>query len=315
MEHADMTAGGASAFDVVLRGYDRRQVDDHLASLEQRLAATAAQASELRGQRDSAAGRVRELEVGASPSAPMSGAASGLDGFGAHVESILRVATEEAAAIRRQAEEEGRERALAQEHLRATFQGIAGRLEPLVSRLEEESAAARGAQSEIGATAEALHKSAQEQAGALVAAVKAAATHMRSEADARVEVAARQSADVREELALVRQVLTGLGSQAGQVTPDTLPQAAQPSEEGGQSEQPAVSLDKSTAVAGAGGDNTVELDEASGPVPVVTAERPPASPGRNDEGDAPTETFSMPAEVGNRAFSGASGREGSRPGG
>lgn len=317
MEHGDMTAGGTSAFDVVLRGYDRRQVDDHLAGMEQRLSATAAQASELRGQRDSAAGRVRELEGGPRPAGAST--APSLDGFGAHVESILRVASDEAAAIRRRAEESVRHHAEAQEKLRSNFQGIAERLEPLVSRLEQESTSARAAQTAIGSEMEALHKSAQEQAAALVAAVLAATTRMRADAETRVEVSARQTADVREELALVRQVLAQLDpedapdpatpGQGGQV-PLLKPAAAASTGPAGK----AATAPAQTVPAPTGGprsgkpstDGDGRNDDETGPVPVVTDAGPRPDAVRPD---APTETITMPAGVGT-GVRGSSGRNG-----
>ncbi|MGI8693880.1 MAG: DivIVA domain-containing protein [Geodermatophilaceae bacterium] len=252
MAHGDGTHGAGPTFDVVLRGYDRRQVDDHLASLEGRLAATSGQCNDLRLQRDAAAGRVQELEqrlngaaalnrpdgsgalagsvpFGGSPTGASSGTAptgppspppppqvvpasdtSSLDGFGAKVEAILRLATEEAAAIRRSAQDSGRIHAEAEVKLRGTFEGIAERLQPLAQRLDEESKAAHEALPAVTSEAESLETSARRQAESLAEAAAANAARMRTDAQARAELTARHLADVREELAMVRQILGSL---------------------------------------------------------------------------------------------------------
>jgi DivIVA domain-containing protein len=98
-------------FDVALRGYDRDQVDAHLASLESEFTGAL-------GERDRLAERVKQLESRVEelhlhpgdesdeqPAAPLSG-------FGVRIEKIMRVAADEAAAVREEAAEEmQRERA------------------------------------------------------------------------------------------------------------------------------------------------------------------------------------------------------------
>src|SRR3954470_22457284 len=90
-------------FDVALRGYDRDQVDAHLASLESEFSGAL-------GERDRLAERVKQLEARVEelhlqpdeervPEQP----ASPLSGFGARIEKIMRVAEEEAAAVRDEA--------------------------------------------------------------------------------------------------------------------------------------------------------------------------------------------------------------------
>lgn len=239
MAHGDNQAATEHAFDVVLRGYDRRQVDDHIAGLEGRLAATARECTELRMQRDAEASRARDLEsrVAAGPGAPASPARaqsappvappaaaretwSSFDGLGAKVEAIMRVAAEEAEGIRRSAVESGRKHAEAEDRLRSTFQSISERLQPLVSRLDEDSTAARAAVNGTTSDAGALERAAEQQAKAMTEAAAATAARMRADAETRVEITARQAADVREELALVRQILTSLGpTTAGQADP------------------------------------------------------------------------------------------------
>ena len=228
------------AFDVVLRGYDRRQVDEHLAALEGRLAATAGQSNELRSQRDAAARRVHELEqrlngaagvnaasapaASAQPQQPPSPAPVSLDGFGAKVEAILRLATDEAASIRRTAEESRRGQAETETRLRATFGKIAERLGPLAERLDGESKAARSALPEVTSQATAMEASARQQAQVITAAAASNAARMRADAQTRTEATARQQADVREQFALVKQILDNLGPQTtGGAAPDGQP--------------------------------------------------------------------------------------------
>lgn len=218
MAQGDGPYGARPTFDVVLRGYDRRQVDDHVSTLESRLAATSGQFNELRLQRDAAASRVHELEQRlsaapgdgtAQPAAPAS-ATSSLDGLGAKVEAILRLAAQEAAEIRRAAEQSERAHAQAGVTLRATFEGIAERLAPLAQRLDEESTAASAALPGVTSQASSLEMTAQQQAKTLAEAAAANAARMRADAQARVDITARQVADVREELALVSQILSSL---------------------------------------------------------------------------------------------------------
>jgi len=137
---------------------------------------------------------------------------SSLDGFGAKVEAILRLATEEAAAIRRSAQDSGRIHAEAEVKLRGTFEGIAERLQPLAQRLDEESKAAHEALPAVTSEAESLETSARRQAESLAEAAAANAARMRTDAQARAELTARHLADVREELALVKQILGSLGT-------------------------------------------------------------------------------------------------------
>lgn len=222
MAQGESQSAAEHAFDVVLRGYDRRQVDDHIAALEARLVATGRECTELRMQRDVEASRARDLEYrvrdgGPAPTGSAAQAGSpapqdswSFEGLGAKVESILRVAAEQAESIRRSAEVSGRKHAEAEGRLRSTFESISDRLQPLVTRLDEESSSARAAVD--GATSEAgtLETAARQQAQAMIDAASATAARMRAEAESRVEITARQVADVREELALVRQILSSL---------------------------------------------------------------------------------------------------------
>lgn len=330
MAHGEGTHGSGPTFDVVLRGYDRRQVDDHLTSLDGRLAATSGQCNELRLQRDAAASRVRELEqrlngaagvnavtsTAASPEGQAAAAseATALDGFGAKVEAILRLATEEAAAIRKAAEESGRKHSQAEVTLRSSFESIAERLGPLAERLNVQSSAAQEALPAVTDQASSLESSAQQQARILTEAAAANAARMRADARARVEVSAQQVADVREELALVRQILSNLGgpdtgpagaaAQSGSAgatqasgqppgpvqpprAPQNLSEQIVPSSWNKASQPTAPQRAVAPGAAGRAADGPTSA-------PATSASRPPASAQNPMSAEAPTETIALP---------------------
>ncbi len=289
MAHPDNTQSQVHAFDVVLRGYDRRQVDDHLSALDNRLAATIAQCNELRQQRDTAAGRAGDLEHrlngAAAPGSTQSGPAPAtpappasarplaapparltkaepdiaptdrsLDGFGIKVESILRMATEEAARIKREAEQSVQMHTDAGRQLRAKFAEIAQRLEPLARRLDDEARAARAAADGATSQAGTLESTTRQQAQAMTEAAAANATRMRADAQSRIDITDRQVSDVREELDLVTQILDNLdGGSATAVDPDVAasPGTGQGSPATESAASGAGASDAGTAVAGA----------------------------------------------------------------
>jgi phage-related tail protein len=131
------------------------------------------------------------------------------------VASSTAARAEEAQSIRRSAEVSGRQYAEAEGRLRTTFESISDRLQPLVSRLDEESSSARAAVDDATSDAGALETAARQQAQAMIDAASTTAARMRADAETRVEITARQVADVREELALVRQILSSLAPAAG----------------------------------------------------------------------------------------------------
>lgn len=316
------------AFDVVLRGYDRRQVDDHIAALEARLVTTGRECSELRRQRDAEASRARDLEFRVRDGGPASTAAPtgsparegswSFEGLGAKVESILRVAAEEAESIHRSAEASGRQHAEAEGRLRTTFESISDRLQPLVSRLDEESSSARTAVEDATSDAGALETAARQQAQAMIDAASTTAARMRADAETRVEITARQVADVREELALVRQILSSLAPAAGthastqgdatssngqsvsrpDLSKDSGPRdgaAAAPGDAAGQQTGPVRTPSRSGAgsasstSAGSTGGSTAPPSQQTMPVGALPGGRnTPLSP------EAPTETIALP---------------------
>ena len=96
-DHAD---GGESPFDLAIRGYDRRQVDERLLQLGEQLAAAnqalqeaKQRSAELSGQLYNAVTRLRRRGDGGQS-----------DSFGFRVDKILRQATEEARELRARGE-------------------------------------------------------------------------------------------------------------------------------------------------------------------------------------------------------------------
>lgn len=101
-------AGEAVVFDVVARGYSRRQVDTHVARLEQELAELRWARDEVAAERERLAAE-REAQAAWVPS---------FEAMGARVVEVLRLAEQEAAALRADvAREARRARAEAVGHL------------------------------------------------------------------------------------------------------------------------------------------------------------------------------------------------------
>ena len=95
----------APRFDVVLRGYDRRQVDEHVERLQRVFARMRADLDATRSQSPAAAGPVPRIAP-----RPRSGVPEGdqIGGFTDRMQSILAEAEAEAAEIRRNAQQAAR---------------------------------------------------------------------------------------------------------------------------------------------------------------------------------------------------------------
>ena len=107
-------------FDVALRGYDRDQVDAHLASLESEFSGALSERDRLAERVKQLEARVEELHLHPGDEKLTDQPASALSGFGARIEKIMRVAEDEAAAVRQEAKEEiDRERAEAKKKIAA----------------------------------------------------------------------------------------------------------------------------------------------------------------------------------------------------
>jgi DivIVA domain-containing protein len=190
-------AAQSGPFDVALRGYDRDQVDAHLASLE----------SEFTGalsERDRLAERVKQLENRVEELHLQSGdereepeqTASPLSGFGMRIEKIMRLAQDEAAAVREEGEAEiERERAEAKKKV-ATIQQAA----------EKDATAHR---QKVQSEASGLLDKARQEAARVRADADAQAGATREEASGHLESvrarAAQAAADFETALAKRRQ--------------------------------------------------------------------------------------------------------------
>src|SRR4051794_8753973 len=110
-------------FDVALRGYDRDQVDAHLASLESEFTGALSERDRLAERVKQLEARVEELHLQPGDDRTAPEQVSPVDGFGARIEKIMRVAEDEAAQVRAETQAEiERERAEARKKLAATQQ-------------------------------------------------------------------------------------------------------------------------------------------------------------------------------------------------
>lgn len=173
-------------FDVALRGYDRRQVDDYLAQLESELAT-------LRHERESAGDRVGMLEQRLeqlqvelqTAQRQVTEFEPSYAGLGARVENILRLAEEEAKSLRADALANGdRVRAKAEEDARRMRADGEREAREVVGAADREAGQRRAA---ALAEAEAL----RTEAGKDAAAVRAEAASELEEARAKAAQAAK----------------------------------------------------------------------------------------------------------------------------
>ena len=88
-------------FDVALRGYDRDQVDAHLASSSPSSPAAPAERDRLAERVKQLEQRVEELHLAGDEKTPPTGPPRRSTGFGARIEKIMRIAEDEAAAAQR----------------------------------------------------------------------------------------------------------------------------------------------------------------------------------------------------------------------
>ncbi|SHK42131.1 hypothetical protein SAMN05443637_10652 [Pseudonocardia thermophila] len=108
----DGGGSGAPRFDVVLRGYDRRQVDEHVARLQRIIGRLRADLEAVRSQPlpivSPAQAGIPASDPNGNPSAARPGEPDVVGTFSDRMQSILQAAEEEAAEIRRKAHETAR---------------------------------------------------------------------------------------------------------------------------------------------------------------------------------------------------------------
>ena len=157
-------------FPIVLRGYDRRQVDEYVRVAEKRV------------DRHEKARRVAERRLAkAQVPAPRAPEPDGAAGLGKRIEKILQVAKSEAAEIKEQARKESEALLAAAEKTVAEAESAAAETDRAaqrdaqltLSRAEEEAAAIR-----------ATHRAVLDQLGRIVDAVEELRDRFGGEADA-----------------------------------------------------------------------------------------------------------------------------------
>ena len=184
-------------FDVALRGYDRDQVDAHLASLESEFTAALSERDRLAERVKHLETRVEELHLQSDEErAAAEASAPPLSGFGMRLEKIMRVADDEATALREETQSEiDRERAEARKRVAAMQQAA-----------EKDAAAHR---LKMRTEADSLLDKARHEAARVRADADAQAAATREEASGHLESvrarAAQAAADFETALAKRRQ--------------------------------------------------------------------------------------------------------------
>lgn len=221
-------AGGAW-FTVVLRGYDRAQVDARLSELDRRVRDEARRAEKAEAALGAARSHVRFLQDGAGQNASAGGEERG---FGIRVERVLQAAEREASDLREKAATEAttlldRARDEAEQRRAKTEQALLGRAatldreftarsEALDSREREVDEKIATAQQEADRIRETAERAATEdRAGAerraeeLVRRAEETAREQRADLARDVERLSALRDQVREELSRLREVLDG----------------------------------------------------------------------------------------------------------
>ena len=182
-------------FDVALRGYDRDQVDAHLASLESEFTGALSERDRLAERVKQLENRVEELHL-QSPEEPPAQTGSPVNGFGARIEKIMRLAEDEAKTVREETQAEiEQDRAEAKKKVAA------------IQQAAEKDAAAH--QQKIQSEAGGILDKARQEAARVRADADAQAAATREEASGHLESvrarAAQAAADFETALAKRRQ--------------------------------------------------------------------------------------------------------------
>ena len=173
-------------FDVALRGYDRDQVDAHLASIESEFTSALTERDRLADRVKALETRVEELHLQPDDDGDPHGAEPAqrggppLSGFGARVEKILRIAEEEATEVREETRAEiERERAEASKKVGAIREAAEKDAAAHRRKVEQEAAQlldrARQEAARVRAEAEAHAGATREEASGHLESVRAKA--------------------------------------------------------------------------------------------------------------------------------------------
>jgi cell division septum initiation protein DivIVA len=171
-----------TTFDVALRGYDRDQVDNHLAELDAEFSGTLTDRNRLAERVKQLEARVEELHLQPSggerdDNRPL---VASLAGFGERIEKILRLAEDEATALHEETRKNiGQERAEAAKQVGAIRQAAEKDAAAHRRKVEQDSAQvlekARQEAGRVRAEAEAHIAQAREEASGHLEAVRAKA--------------------------------------------------------------------------------------------------------------------------------------------
>lgn len=217
-------------FTVVLRGYDRTQVDTRLADLDRRIHEEIRRAETAESSLSASRAHVRRLQEQLESATPAtsaeSPASSGDAGFGRRVERVLQAAEQEAAELRERAAADAEEirglaRAEAESHRHRTEEALLGRaatldreftarssaLDDREREADEQLAAARDEAAELRASARTELDRAREDATRLRSDAERAGSDRRAGIIRDVERLSALRDDVRAELTRVRESL------------------------------------------------------------------------------------------------------------
>ncbi|MBK5307183.1 MAG: DivIVA domain-containing protein [Frankiaceae bacterium] len=211
-----------NGFDVVLRGYDRRQVDDYLDRVETALNEADARHAEDAGRLAALESQVTDMhERLADAERRAAGRPEPAPVAGDRIAAMLRLAEEEAESMRTAATDEA-ERIVADAQLRAGLESakqsseLDRREQEITARAEEAAALRQQAQQEadaIRARAEddavSTRQQAQEELRRMHEAGQLEAAAMTSEARRQVEELSRQRDGIAAQLQSLRDTLSG----------------------------------------------------------------------------------------------------------
>jgi cell division septum initiation protein DivIVA len=169
-----------SPFDVALRGYEREAVDKYLSELDGELRRTVDERNKLSDRVKQLEQRVEELHLQPEGESDESSRVTTLSGFGSRVEKILRLAEDEANALREETQQDiARERADASRQVGAIREAAEKDAAGHRRKVEAESAAvldkARQEAARVQAEAEAHGAATREEASGHLEAVRAKA--------------------------------------------------------------------------------------------------------------------------------------------
>src|SRR6266487_4402634 len=170
-----------TTFDVALRGYDREQVDQHLVEVRSDFDSVLSERDELAVRVRQLQQRLEDLHLSTADEEPADELpVSSLTGFGARVEKILRLAEDEATALREETRHDvEQERADAQKQLSAIREATEKEAGAHRRKVEQEAAGmldrTRQEAARLRAEAEAHAAATREEASGHLEAVRARA--------------------------------------------------------------------------------------------------------------------------------------------